>query len=123
MLLGKSVDYAQFHYQQPVVVLSNPASFSATDGFLSAFADLPQVTLMGQASGGGSGATKRLRLPNSGIEIALSSMASFRPNGKLYDTNGVEVAVTLIPEPSDFVSASDSVLEKALKFLEQNLNL
>ena len=122
MLLGKSADYAQFHYQQPVVVLSNPASFSATDGFLSAFADLPQVTLMGQASGGGSGAKKRLRLPNSGIEIALSSMASFRPNGKLYDTNGVEVAVTLIPEPSDFISASDSVLEKAVKFLEQNIN-
>ena len=120
MVLGKSSNQKQYHYKQPVIVLSNPASFSATDGFLSAFADLPQVTLMGQASSGGSGATQHFRLPNSGIEVALSSMASFRPNGKLYDTNGIEVDVSLMPEPSDFTGVSDSVLDQALNRLNHN---
>ena len=37
-----------FFYNKPVVVLSNAGSFSATDGFLNAFADLPQVTIVGE---------------------------------------------------------------------------
>jgi len=74
-------------------VLSNAAYFSATDGFLSAFGELPQVALIGQASSGGSGATKRFQLPNSGLEVKLSSMASFRSNGKLFDGNGIAVDI------------------------------
>ena len=50
-------------YDKPVVVLCNAGSFSATDGFLSAMADLPQVTIVGEPSGGGSGATRRFNLP------------------------------------------------------------
>lgn len=114
MVLGKSPGMNQYHYRQPVVVLSNAASFSATDGFLGAFADLPGVTLIGQPSGGGSGATQDFRLPNSGIEVALSSMASFRPSGRLYDGNGIEVDIELMPEPEDFLGKSDAVLENAI---------
>lgn len=121
MVLGKSPDYKQYHYRQPVVVLTNAASFSATDGFISAFADLEQVTIIGQPSSGGSGATKQFRLPNSGIEVALSSMASFRPNGKLYDGRGIDVDIMQMPEPADFLGKSDAVLDKAVDWIGQNL--
>ena len=119
MLLGKVANLDQFYYNKPVVVLSNPASFSATDGFLSAFSDLPQVTLIGQASAGGSGATQNFRLPYSGIEVALSSMASFRPNGKLYDGNGVEVDIQVMPELSDYLGDSDAQLQQAIDWIHQ----
>ena len=106
-----------FHYRQPVVVLCNAGSFSATDGFLSAFADLPQVTLVGESSGGGSGATRHFTLSNTGVTVALSSMASFRANGKLFDGNGVEVNVPVKPTLEDFVQGTDSVLQRGIALL------
>jgi len=72
-----------FHYGKPVLVLCKAGSFSATDGFLSALADLPQVTLVGESSGGGSGSPRHFTLSNTGVIVVLSSMASFRANGKL----------------------------------------
>lgn len=102
-----------FYYDNPVVVLCNAGSFSATDGFLSAFADLPQVTIVGEPSGGGSGARRSFRLPNTQIRVTLSSMASFRSNGKLFDGNGIEVDIEARPSLEDFLSATDSVLDQA----------
>ncbi len=112
-LLGREPkDY--FHYDKPVVVLSSAGSFSATDGFLSAFADLPQVTIIGEASGGGSGATRRFLLPRTQTMVALSSMASFRANGKTFDGNGIEVDIKAKPTLEDFLSDRDSVRERAV---------
>lgn len=122
MLLGRTKSYEQYYYSKPVVVLCNAASFSATDGFLSAFSDLPQAILMGQNSSGGSGARQHFNLPNSGIKIALSSMASFRPNGKLYDGNGIAVDIKIAPTASDFFGKTDTVLDKAIEWLSNSKN-
>jgi hypothetical protein len=119
MVLRKSGDARQYHYRKPVVVLSNARSFSAADGFLSSFSDLPGVTILGQASAGGSGATQYIILPNSGIKISKSSMVSFRPDGKLFDGNGIEVDVAVMPLPSDFLGRSDAVLDRAVDWIEQ----
>ena len=104
-----------FYYDRPVVVLCNAGSFSATDGFVNAFAAIPTVQVIGEPTGGGSGATRRFKLPNTGATVALSSMASFRPNGKTFDGNGVEVDISLKPSLADFISDSDSVLDRAVQ--------
>jgi hypothetical protein len=117
MVLGKSKSPRQYFYPKTVVVLCNVGSFSATDVFLSAFADLPQVTLIGQPSSGGSGSKQIFDLPHSGIQIALSSMASFRQNGKLLDGNGVDVDIKILPTPSDFLGKTDVVLSRAIKWI------
>lgn len=103
-----------FFYRQPVVVLCNAGAISASDGFLSALADLPQVTLVGESSGGGSGATRQFSLANTGVTVALSSMASFRANGKLFDGNGVEVDIAVKPTLEDFTQGTDSVLQRGI---------
>src|SRR5262249_10804011 len=105
---GISDDY--FFYNRPVVVLCNAGTFSAADGFVNAFADLPQVTVIGEPSAGGSGATRYFELPKTHIEIALASMASFRPNGKMFDGNGIEVDILAKPTLGDFTASADSVL-------------
>jgi hypothetical protein len=108
-----------FFYDKPVVVLCNAGSFSAADGFLNAFAWLPQVTIVGEPSGGGSGATRPFQLPRSRVQIALASMASFRPNGKLFDGNGIEVHVAVKPRVEDFTQGTDSVLQRGVEVLEE----
>ncbi len=119
MLLGNSDDARQYYYRKPVAVLVNAGSFSATDGFLSAFSDLPAVKLIGQASSGGSGATRFFTLPNSEIEILLSTMVSFRPNGKLFDGNGIQVDIPVRPAPGDFLCCSDATRDRAKEWLMQ----
>jgi hypothetical protein len=58
-----------FHYDKPVIVLCDESCFSASDGFLAAFAELPEVTLMGVASRGGSGSSRTVSLPRSKIDF------------------------------------------------------
>lgn len=110
-------DPAAWRIRCPVVVLQDEGCFSATDIFLGAFDLFPDITLAGAGSGGGSGRVEPVRLPASGLEVLLSSMASFRPDGRLYDGNGVLPDVELEREPGDFVGASDTALEIALKRL------
>ena len=114
---GPGRDY--FHYDKPVVVLCNAGSFSATDGFLNAFAALPGVTLVGEPSGGGSGAARQSRLRNTHLVITLSSMASFRPGGKLFDGRGIEVDVEIKPTLEDYTTDADRVLARGVAVIEE----
>lgn len=115
---GRAVgDY--FYYDRPVILLTNAGSFSATDGFISALADLPQVTVLGEPSGGGSGSKRGFTLPRTGLRVTLSSMASFRNNGQLFDGNGVEVDVRATPTLEDFTNGTDSVLERAVSLITE----
>ena len=104
-------------YGKPVIVLLDAGCFSATDIFLGGFKGCRNVTLMGQPSGGGSGRSQTHRLPNSGIEFRLSTMASFTPAGQRYDGKGIAPDVVLTPELADLIGATDSVLEAARKRL------
>jgi len=107
----------------PTVVLMNEGCYSATDIFLSAFKEIDGVTLIGTASGGGSGRSRRYQLNNSLIEIRLSSIVSFQPNGELYDGIGVHPDIVVKQLGiSDILKETDNQLEFALKFLRGKLN-
>jgi C-terminal processing protease CtpA/Prc len=105
-----------------VVILMDRWNFSACDIFLGAFKGLNSVTLMGLPSGGGSGCRQGYRLSNSGFEIRLSRMASFQPNGKLYDGNGIQPDIVVEPVPTDFIGKTDTVLDAAIKYVRQKNN-
>ena len=118
LVLSKREGDRRFHYDKPVVLLTNSHCFSATDIFVGAFKGFRNVTIMGQSTGGGSARTHAAFLPNSGIEIRLASMASFQPNGLLYDGRGVAVDVRVEESPQSFlVGGHDNVLDAAVKFV------
>jgi len=43
-------------------------------------------------------------------------MASFQPNGKLYDGNGFQPDIIIEPVPIDFIGETDTVLDTAITF-------
>lgn len=108
---------APFTYDNQVVILMDGDCFSATDILLGAFKGWRHVTLAGTRSGGGSGRALGYQLPASGILVRLSSMASFQPNGRLYDGRGVEPDVEIRPTASDIIGATDTVLDTAVQRL------
>ena len=118
LVLDRTGDAGEYFYDRPVVVLSDSGCFSATDIFLGALAERPRITLLGSASAGGSARSQRYRLPNSGIEITCASMASFRPDGRMYDGRGIEVDIELNSEPVDFlINGGDAVLDAACAYI------
>jgi hypothetical protein len=119
-LISPTDDKRYYHYDRPVVILMDRWNFSACDIFLGAFKGWKNVTLMGLPSGGGSGCRQDYRLHNSQIRIQLSSMASFQPNGKLYDGNGIQPDIIVEPIPTDFIGETDSVLDAARAVLARS---
>ena len=118
LVLGRTGSDEEFFYDKPVVILSDANCFSATDIFLGAFSGRPRITLMGSPSGGGSARSQRFQLPNSGIEIRCASMASFRPDGRLYDGRGIEVDVEIGNEPEFHLKdGQDKVVRSAIKHI------
>jgi len=118
-IIAPSDNPEYYYYDRPVIILMETTNFSASDIFLGAFKGWPNITLMGTPSGGGSGRRRSYRLHHSLIQISLSSMASYQPNGKLYEGNGIQPDVMIEPIPTDFIGKTDSVLEAAIKRLQQ----
>ena len=114
-ILDRTGHPSEYFYSKPVIVLSDAWCFSATDIFLGALKGRPRVTIVGSASSGGSARSRGFALRHSGIVVTCASMASYRPDGRLYDGRGIEVDFEVKPQPEDFINGgSDSVLEAAL---------
>ena len=103
LVLSRRDGQAVYHFDKPVVILMNAKCFSATDIFLAGLKGLPGVTLMGSSSGGGSARTPTTKLGNTSLEVRLAPMASFKPDGKLFDGEGVHPDVFVEPRPGYFV--------------------
>jgi len=97
-----------------VVILQDAACFSATDVFLAAMKELPRVTLVGEASAGGSGAAREHELPQR-LKVRLSSMVSVQPSGVPFDGFGVEPDVRIECEPGDVAKGEDRWVPRAVE--------
>jgi len=117
LMLDRADNAGAFAYAQKVVVLIDRACFSATDVFAAGLGALPNVTLVGEATSGGSGRARGHVLPASGLRLQLSTMASFRPDGVLFEGNGVVPDVEQATAPGDLIGASDTVLARAVALL------
>ena len=104
---------------RPVVVLIDDGCFSATDIFAAAMGELPNVTLMGYATSGGSARSIGYDLEHLGVEVRLGSMVSFQPSGELYDGVGVQPDVVVEREATDLIGQTDRVLEEAERHLAE----
>jgi hypothetical protein len=121
-VISPTQDERYHHYTKPVVILMDRWNYSACDIFLGAFKGLNNITLMGQPSGGGSGCYQVYRLKNSRVRTHLSSMASFQPNGELYDGNGIQPDIVIEPVPTDFIGRTDTVLDRAIELINLKNN-
>lgn len=102
---------------RPVVVLVDEGCFSSCDIFAGAIRLAPGVTLMGTTSAGGSGRSRDFVLPRSRLTVVLSTMASFQPNGALYDGIGIRPTIVVERTLNDLASGRDTQREAALRFL------
>jgi hypothetical protein len=105
----------RYRYDQPVVVLMNGRCFSATDVFLAGLKGVRNVTLLGTPSSGGSAFGQEVALGATALRLRIGSMASFQPDGRLFDGHGVSPDVLVEPAPEYSIGGADPVLAEAVR--------
>lgn len=102
-------------WQKNVVVLTNRSSYSATNDFVNSMNQLPNVTLIGDRTGGGSGLPFSSELPN-GWSVRFSASPMFDPQMNHLEF-GIEPDIPINMTSEDMKKGKDSIIERARKYL------
>ncbi len=100
------------NYTKPVVVLMNRSSFSGATFFPAMMSTFPNVTLMGDTSGGGGGIPFSFELPNGWVYRCSVSITT--------DCSGRNIEFGVLPDikvdldPKDEAKGIDTMIERAL---------
>jgi hypothetical protein len=108
--------YDSIRYKQPVVVLIDRGSYSATTMFSVATKALDNITLVGDTTGGGGGLPNGGQLPNGwNYRFSISQLLDLNENN--YAEDGVPPDVVAMFDWSDLTK--DEVLDKAIELLKK----
>lgn len=105
----------RLRYQKKVVVLTNRRCYSSANDFVNAMTYAPNVTIMGDKTGGGSGLPFSSELPN-GWSVRFSSSPMVNAN-KEHIEFGIEPDVQVGMSKSDMARGVDTMIETARNFL------
>ena len=112
-------DAGRIRYLKPIVILTNRSSYSATNNFVSIMKYRPNVKIVGDATGGGSGMPFTSELPN-GWTIRFSACSITDPEGNITEW-GVEPSegCKIDNTPEDIYNQRDAILELGFATLEK----
>ncbi len=103
------------NWTKPVVILANRLCYSATNYMIAIMAELPNVTIIGDRSGGGGGIPAYTELSNGWL-MRVSSTRIFTPDGFNIE-GGIPPDIRKDLTREDLLNNRDTLLEYALKFL------
>ena len=103
-------------FKKPVVILANRGSYSASTFFVLYMKDIPNVTIIGDTTGGGGGLPISNELLN-GWTYRFSSTSTT-------DINGYNIEKGIVPDiniqisETDTQNGIDTILEEAIKYIK-----
>ena len=103
-------------WQKNAVVLTNRHSYSATNDFINAMRYMPNVTLLGDKSGGGSGLPFTSELPN-GWTVRFSASPHLDAD-KQHIEFGIDPDVKMDMDDEDKARGLDTLIEAARSLLQ-----
>ncbi len=106
------------HYHKPVAVLTNRQSYSATEWFVLFMHVLPNITIVGDTTGGGS-AIPLVRELSNGWILRTSNTQILIPAGRDFQFTGLYPDVAIWITPEDELMGIDTILEKAISLLKK----
>lgn len=104
-------------WQKPVVVLTNRQVFSAANEFIKYMKCCPQVTVVGDKTGGGAGMPFSSELPN-GWSIRFSACPMYDKNKESTEF-GIDPNDKVDLSDIDFLKGEDTIIEYARKLINK----
>ena len=98
-------------YNGKIVVLTNRKCYSACNFFVAGCKAFPQITIVGDQTGGGGGQPTGFELPN-GWSVNFSGSITSLPNGFIIE-NGVPPDISVALSSSDEAAGIDTIIETA----------
>jgi hypothetical protein len=96
-----------------VMLLTNRRVFSAAEDFVLAMRSLPQVTVVGDTTGGGAGNPITRELSNGWV-YRIPRWLVWTPEGQTYEGVGLAPDVAIRFDPADPTRSGDPILEAAI---------
>ncbi len=100
-------------WTKPVVVLTNRSTFSAANAFVEFMRSLPQVSLVGDTTGGGSGMPMSYELP-IGWTLRMSAVSVLDPAGVSTEA-GIAPDLHVDLDPDLALQGIDTMLDAAVR--------
>ncbi|MFZ4455781.1 MAG: S41 family peptidase [Bacteroidales bacterium] len=105
-------------YYKPVVILINGASFSCAELLPDLMKQLPNVTTVGDTTGGGGGSTQFFTLPSrKRIRMPYAFFVQSK-DSKMVEWNGIVPDIVVPQTAADVANGVDKQLEQAIKLLK-----
>ncbi len=105
-----------WQYTRPVVVITGRAGFSATESFVAAMRTLPNVTVIGDTTGGASGNPATFALGN-GWQFTVPQWIEFGPDRQPIEGRGVPPHIVIPWAVSSYDSDRDPLIDAAVGLL------
>ena len=106
---------SQTHFlSQPVILLTSGLTGSGAEIFTMAMREMPQVTVMGEPTGGGLSDILGTTLPNGWL-FGLSHQEYLTPDGSLYEGTGIPVDIDVATTARAVAAEDDVVLQAAIE--------
>lgn len=105
-----------WRYDRPVVVLWGRKTLSSAESMALMFAQCPQVTTMGDFTGGSSANPRLVECPG-GITVRMPTWLDMDPDGRPIEHVGIRPDRVIDAKPEEFTPEKDPVLEAAFEFL------
>jgi len=100
-------------FSGPVYVLTNRGDYSSAEDFVLAMRVRPQVTIVGDTTGGASGGPIVRELPN-GWTYELSQWIEYTPDKQVFEGKGLAPDIQVVPTVATFAAGRDPVVDQAL---------
>ena len=104
-------------WTKPIAVLTNRRAFSSANDFAGKMKQMPQATLIGDKTGGGSGLPFSSELPN-GWSVRFSASPMYDPDMK-HTEFGIEPDIHVNMTSEDMQKGLDTIIETARKHLKE----
>ena len=108
---------ANLRWHKPVCILTNRSVYSAANEFVKYMSVLPNVTLVGDRTGGGGGMPMSSQLPNGWI-VRYSAVPSYDSHGNDIEF-GIDPDVPAAITDADFLRGRDTIIETARRLLTE----
>ena len=112
------VPRGDWQFTRPVVLLTGRGSFSATEGFVSALRTLPNVVVVGDTTGGGSGNPSVFPL-RDGYGISVSRWIEYTADRVPIEGRGIAPDRVVPHDPGAVAAGEDETLAAALVLARQ----
>lgn len=105
-------------WHKPVVILTNRSVFSAANEFVKYMRCCPNITVVGDRTGGGAGLPFSSELPN-GWSIRFSACPMY-DREKNCTEDGIDPDINVGLTPQDFIRGYDTIIECARRWIKEN---